>query len=107
MARRATLTQETLGALGVDKLAKLILDEVQQNAPFKRIITAVLAGAKGPRAVAGIIDRRLASLKRARGYIDWDKRKAFAADLKATVSTIVDELGSADPAAAVERICAS
>ena len=104
MARRATLTQETLGALGVDKLAKLILDEVQQNAPFKRIITAALAGAKGPGAVAGIIDRRLASLERARGYIDWDKRKAFAADLKATVSTIVYELGSADPAAAVERI---
>ena len=104
MARRATLTQETLGALGVDKLAKLILDEVQQNAPFKRIITAALASAKGPGAVAGIIDRRLASLERARGYIDWDKRKAFAGDLKATVSTIVDELGSADPAAAVERI---
>ncbi len=104
MARRATLTQETLVALGVDKLAKLIIDEVQQNAPFKRIITAALAGVKGPSAVAGIIDRRLASLERARGYIDWDKRKAFAADLKATVSTIVDELGSADPAAAVERI---
>ena len=104
MARRATLTQETLVALGVDKLAKLVLDEVQQNAPFKRIITAALAGAKGPGAVSGIIDRRLASLERARGYIEWDKRKAFAADLKATVSTIADELGSADPAAAVERI---
>ena len=46
MARRATLTQETLGALGVDKLAKLILDEVQQNAPFKRIITAARSQAQ-------------------------------------------------------------
>ena len=104
MARRATLTKETLVALGVDKLAKLIVDEVQQNAPFKRIVTAALAGAKGPDAVAAIIDRRLASLERARGYIDWDTRRAFAADLRATVATIVDELGSAAPEAAAERI---
>ena len=104
MARRATLTQETLVALGADKLAKLILDEAQRNAPFKRIVMAALAGAKGPDAVAAIIDRRLASLERARGYIDWDKRRAFAADLKATVATIVDELGGADPRAATERL---
>ena len=104
MARRATLTQEALIALGGEKLAKLILDEAQGNAPFKRIVAAALAGAKGPAAVAALIDRRLASLERARGTIGWDKRKAFAADLKATVSTIVDELGGADPAAAVERM---
>ena len=60
MARRATLTQETLVALGAGKLAKLILDEVQHNAPFKRIIAAALAGAKGSDAVAAIIDRRFA-----------------------------------------------
>ncbi len=102
MARGATL--ETLVALGADKLAKLILDEVQHNAPYKRIITAALAGAKGPDAVAAIIDRRLASLERARGTIDWDKRRAFAADLRATAATIVDELGGADPKAAAERI---
>ncbi len=104
MARRATLTEETLAALGADKLAKLILEEVRHNAPFKRIITAALAGAKGPDAVAAIIDRRLASLERARGSVDWDKRRAFAADLKATVATIVDELGGADPRAGAERI---
>lgn len=104
MARRATLTQETLVALGVDKLASLILEEAQHNAPFKRIVTAALAGAKGPDAVAAIIDRRLASLERARGFIDWEKRRAFTADLKATVTTIVDELGGADPKGAAERI---
>jgi hypothetical protein len=104
MARRATLTREALIALGTDKLAMLILDEVGRNVPFKKIVTAALAGAKGPEAVAAIIDRRLASLERARGFVDWEKRKAFAADLKATLATIIDELGSADPAAAVERI---
>ena len=84
MARRATLTQGTLVALGVDTLAKLVLDEVQQNTPFKRIITAALAGSKGPGAVAGIVDRRLASLERARGYIDWDN-----ADVRGDVDTFM------------------
>ena len=91
-------------ALGADRLAKLILDEVQHNAPFKRIITAALAGAKGPDAVAAIIDRRLASLERARGIVGWDKRRTFAADLKATLATIVDELEGVDPRAAAERL---
>lgn len=104
MARQATLTQEALTALGGDKLAKLVLDEVGRNAPFKKIVTAALAGAKGPDAVAALVDRRLASLERARGFIDWEKRKAFTADLKATLATITDELGSADPTAAVDRI---
>src|ERR1044071_2146021 len=104
MARRAALTQEALIALGTEKLAKLITEEVARNPPFKKIVTAALAGAKGPEAVAAIIDRRLASLERARGFVDWEKRKAFAADLKATLATIIDELGSADPAAAVDRL---
>lgn len=104
MAKRATLTQEALTALGADKLAKLVLDEVGRNAPFKKLVTAALAGAKGPDAVAAIVDRRLARLERARGFVDWEKRKAFAADLRATLATITGELGSADPAAAVGRI---
>ena len=104
MTRRATLTQEALTALGADKLGKLVLDEVGRNAAFKKIVTAALAGAKGPDAVAAMVDRRLASLKRARGFIDWEKRKAFAADLRATLATITDELGGADPTAAVDRI---
>ncbi len=104
MARRASLTQDGLVALGGEKLAKLIIDEAQHNAPSKRIVTAALAGIKGPTAVAAIVDRRLAGLERARGTIDWTKRKALVAELKATVPTITDQLGGADPVAAAERL---
>ncbi len=104
MAPRTTLKTETLVALGPEKLAKLILDEASHNAPFKRSVTAAVAGSKGPDAVAAIIDRRLSSLERARGYIDYDKRRAFAADLASVLSTIVDELGSADAGAAIQRL---
>lgn len=104
MARRAALTNEALVALGAEKLAKLVLDEAGRNAPFKKLVMAALAGANGPKAVAAVIDRRLSGLERARGFVDWEKRNAFAADLRATLATITDELGPADPAAAVDRL---
>ena len=88
MARRATLTHEALVALGSDKLAKLVVDEAGRNAGFKRIVNAALAGARGPDAVAAVVNRRLSALQKARGFIDWEKRKAFVADLRATLATI-------------------
>ena len=103
MARRATLTHEALVALGPDKLAKLVVDEAGRNAGFKRIVNAALAGARGPDAVAAVVNRRLSALQKARGFIDWEKRKAFVADLRATLTTITDELGAADPVMAAEQ----
>src|SRR5918993_1892301 len=104
MACRPTLTYDTLVALGPEKLAQLVLDETGRNAAFKRIVMAALAAAQGPEAIAAVIDRRLAALERARGNIPWEKHKAFAIDLKATLTTITDELGAADTHAAVERV---
>ncbi|MDX7951452.1 hypothetical protein P7D22_09750 [Lichenihabitans sp. Uapishka_5] len=104
MARKTALTSENLAALGAERLARLILDEAGRNTAFKKLVTAALAGAQGPKAVASIVDKRLAGLARARGFVDWDKRKAFAADLRATLNTIKDELGGADPSAAAGRL---
>jgi hypothetical protein len=104
MARQPTLTYDTLVALGPEKLAQLVLDEAGRDAAFKRIVMAALAAAHGPEAIAAVIDRRLAALERARGIIAWEKQRAFVGDLQATLTTITDELGAADPAAAVERI---
>jgi hypothetical protein len=67
-------------------------------------VSAALAADKGPDAVAAIIDRRLAALARARGFVDWEDSKTFAGDLSSTVRTIVEELGKADPDAAIDRL---
>jgi hypothetical protein len=91
-----------LAALGVDRLARLVIDEVERNAAFKKVVAGALAGSKGPKAVVAIVDRRLAALKRARGFVDWDKSRAFAADLGATVQIIVEELGTTAPGLAAE-----
>lgn len=104
MARKTSFSSENLVALGAVKLAELILDEALSNAPYRKKINAVLAGAKGAEAIAALIDRRLAGLEKARAMIDWDKEKAFCADLAATVAAIVKELGAADPALALKRL---
>ncbi len=104
MARKPTINVDALVALGVGKLAQLVFDESARDAGFRKLVSAALAGTKGPQAVASLIDRRLAAVERARGFVEWDKAKAFAADLEMTVKTIVDELGPADPAAAAERL---
>ena len=97
MVRRTALTSENLIALGAERLAKIILDEAGRSALFKKLVAAALAGAEGPKAVAAIVDRRLAELERGRGFVDWDKKKAFAADIRGMLTTITDELGAADP----------
>lgn len=101
---RTSLNAAALAALGPEKLARIVFDEAEQNAAFRKLVMAALAAVKGPDAVAKLIDRRLSALKRARGFIDWDKAKAFQLDLTATVRTISDELGDIDPDSAVERM---
>lgn len=104
MARKTSLSLENLTALGAGKLAQIILDEAQGSAPFRKKVNAALAGAKGPEAVAALIDRRLAALEKARAQVAWEKEKDFAADLAATADTILKELAQADAGSALERL---
>src|ERR1700738_3360497 len=104
MARQPTLNEEALVKLGSEKLARLVSGEAKRNAAFRKLVAAALAATKGPAAVAAIIDKRLAGLDRAKAFVDWEKAKAFTADIAATLATITGELASADPDAAVDRL---
>lgn len=104
MARKPALSKEYLTALGAEKLAELVLDEVQANAGFKRRVNAALAGKSGPEAIAKLIDRRLSGLERARAFIDWDKERAFRDDLQGLCDSIVKELCPADADLGASRL---
>ncbi|HEX9449505.1 MAG TPA: hypothetical protein VF920_16080, partial [Dongiaceae bacterium] len=104
MTRKNALSLDTLIALGAEKLAQVILDEAADNAAFRKRVNAALASTKGPEAVAKLIDRRLAALERAQAMVDWEKERAFAADLGATVETIVKELAPLSPIHACQRL---
>ncbi len=104
MARRPAITPEKLLELGPEKLVQLVLDEAERDAAFRKRVSAALAARKGPESVAKIVDRRLGALERARSFIDWNKARAFRDDLAATVATIAEELGKADPGMAIDRL---
>ncbi len=104
VARRPALNEDALAKLGTEKLARLIVDEAGRNPTFRKLVTATLAAAKGPEAVAVVIDKRLASLERTKGFVDWPKAKEFAADLANTVVIIVSEIGGVDADRALDRL---
>lgn len=103
-SKSTTPTPERLAALGPDGLIRLILGETGQNPGFKKRVSAALAGLQGPDAVAALVDRRLAALEKARGFIDWRKTRTFAADLDAMLATIVSDLKPLDPGMALDRL---
>lgn len=104
MTRKSAVSLDTLIPLGAEKLARVILDEAETNPAFRKRVNAALASTKGPEAVAKLIDRRLAALERARAMVGWEKERAFADDLGATVETITKELAPLSPAHAVQRL---
>jgi hypothetical protein len=104
MARKPALSTDKLKDLGADKLAQLVLDEAERNAGFRRQVKAALAGKSGPEAIAKLIDRRLSGLARAKSFIEWDKTRAFADDLRSLTDTVTSELGPAAPALAIDRL---
>lgn len=103
-SRSTTPTAENLAALSQERLIALILEEVGQSAPFKKRVSAAIAALQGPDRVAALIDRRLSALEKARGYIDWQKRRAFASDLDATLATILSDLKPLDAGMALDRL---
>lgn len=104
MARKPALSADKLKDLGTDKLAQLVLEEAERNAGFRRQVKAALAGKSGPDAIAKLIDRRLSGLARAKSFIEWDKARAFAEDLRSLTDTITSQLGPAAPALAIDRL---
>ncbi|CAO4177739.1 DUF6880 family protein [Methylorubrum populi] len=103
-SRSTTPTPDSLAALSQERLIALILEEVGQSAAFKKRVSAALAALQGPDTVAAMVDRRLGALEKARGFIDWQKRRAFAADLDATLATILTDLKPLDPSMALDRL---
>ncbi len=81
MARKVVLSLDGLLELGPEKLAALVLEETEVNAAFAKRTKAALVGIHGVDAVAGLIERRLSALERARSMVDWEKERAFATDL--------------------------
>lgn len=104
MASKTTLNTKNLAALGADRLAELLLEITKGNAGAKRQLRLELASEVGSGDVAREIRKRLSAIARSQSFIDWQGRKAFAADLDLQRRAIVAQVGPFDPAAAYDLI---
>ncbi|THD83251.1 MAG: hypothetical protein E7812_00185 [Phenylobacterium sp.] len=100
------VTPENLAALGVERLAELLVVAAEARPDLKRRLRMELAAAQGADHLAPEIDRRLTSLETSRGKISWRQRPAFVRDLEELRRLIVERLAALDPAVALSRLWA-
>ena len=97
MASKKTLNAKNLQALGPRRLAELLFEIGESDPAVKRRLRLELAGRESPVAVAREIRKRLASLARARSFVDWRKIRSLAGDLEMHRQAIVDKVAKRDP----------
>ena len=81
MASKRTLNAKNLEALGAQRLAELLIEIGTGNTTAKRHLRLELAGEESPAAVAREIRKRLVTIARSRGFVDWQNRRALVDDL--------------------------
>ncbi|NVP54027.1 DUF6880 family protein [Mycoplana rhizolycopersici] len=104
MAAKTTLNAKNLEALGAPRLAELLIEISTGSAAHKRRLRMALAGNHSSAEVAREVRKRLASIARARTFIDWRKVKRVKTDLETQRKTIVETVAADDPKEAFELI---
>ena len=102
MASKKALNTKNLEALGVQRLAELLVEVSTSNAAVKRRLRLELAGAQSPEEVSKEVRKRLTTIARSRSFIDWQNRKSLIEDLEAQRRAIVNQVATTDPAEALE-----
>jgi hypothetical protein len=101
MASKA-LNAANLAALGATRLAQLLVEISEGNAPVKRRLRLELAGADSPAAVGNQIRKRIATIARSRSFVDWHNRKSLVDDLEAQRRAIVEQVATRLPTDGLE-----
>lgn len=104
MASKKTLNAQNLENLGAERLAQLLIEISTGDAAAKRRLRLELAGAQGPAEVAREVRKRLTTIARSRSFVDWHNRSALVSDLTTQHRAIVEQVGSKDPAEALDLL---
>jgi hypothetical protein len=98
------LDAETLVALGAERLAELVLAQADIDPVFARSVRMELAAKDDAGSLAHEIDRRLKTIRRSRGFVEWDKVRPLARELDQLRQTIAGSLAQTSPSIAVEQM---
>lgn len=102
--RSRALSAEALEQLGAPQLAELLMAQAKEDAALARTLRLALAGTDGSGRLATEVEKRLRTIGRARGFIEWDKVRPLARELDRLRETIAGPLAATDPRAAVAQM---
>jgi len=92
MPSKKTVTLHNLAVLGAERLAAILVDLAEADAKVKRRLRLELAAQVGGDSIAGEIGKRITALRKARSFVDWQKRRDFVKDLDLQRRMIVDRV---------------
>jgi hypothetical protein len=72
-SRLRALSAETLEQLGARRLAELLMAQAKGDAALARTLRLALARTDGGGLLATEVEKRLRTIGRSRGFIEWDK----------------------------------
>lgn len=104
MPPKSSLTAASLQALGAARLSELLLELAATDAAIKRRLRMEVTAAASPRELAREIQKRLATIARARSFVDWQGIRAVANDLEMQRQAIVTQVAATDPATALDLL---
>ena len=107
MASDKTLNVKNLIGLGAERLAELLLELAEGDAASKRQLRLELASRSGGDDVAAEIRKRLATIAKAKSFVDWHKVRALAKDLEGQRAAIMKHVAPSRPTAAVDLLCSA
>ncbi len=103
-SRSRVLSADTLEGLDARRLAELLMDAAHADPALARSLRLVLAGTDGGGRLAAEVEKRLRTIGRSRGFVEWDKVGPLAHELDSLRETIAGPLAAADPKAAVAQM---
>jgi hypothetical protein len=101
---KKTLNETNLQALGAERLAALLMEVSTGSAEIKRRLRLELSHNLGADALAHDVRKRLASIRRTKGYVGWRKRKALVKDLNTQAAMITDKIAVDAPSEAFDLL---
>lgn len=104
MPAKTALNAKNLEALGLERLAELLIEITAGNAAAKRRLRLELAGAQSPAELAKEVRKRLSIIARSRSFVDWQGARSLTDDLDAQRRAIVETIAKADPTEALDLL---